>query len=68
MSDPAPTTERPPFRLRDHVGVLAAVVLGVLAVVGLFIMAIAGVSAARTMLIVPAVVIFLIAAGSWMRR
>jgi len=68
MSDPVPTAERRPFRIRDHVGVLSAVVLGVLAVVGLFIMALAGVSAARTMLIVPLVMIFLIAAGSWMRQ
>jgi hypothetical protein len=55
-------------RARDHVGVLSGMVLGLAALTLLLVLAIDGVEAARTLLIVPAVGVGLIAIGSWMRR
>lgn len=57
-----------PSRARDHVGVLSGIVLGLAALTLLLVLAIEGVEAARTLLIVPAVGVGLIAIGSWMRR
>ncbi|MGO9332912.1 MAG: hypothetical protein ACLQCU_02450 [Acidimicrobiales bacterium] len=63
MSDEA----REPFRLRDHIGVLAGLFLGAIAFVSVVVLAVVGDEQALTLLVVIVVGIGLIAVGTRMR-
>lgn|GEM_PF-1184579 len=63
---PAPAG-RPPFRVRDHIGVISGVFLGVVVLAFLVLLAFAGDPSALAILVVVIVGIALIALGAQMR-